>query len=211
MNNQDNSSNENNSVENNNTNTNNNSVESNNANTNNTTQNPDEVQNIISNQKIYLEVLKKEYDLELAKKQSLETRAGFIFAFIATISTFLFDKVKLNFLLYTVTTVQSLIINLKVIAGLGIYLTLGFIIYKTIKIITAGNHNAFNIDLITDERFSERHKDELMIIIQTYKDIIAQHRSRNEERAKFLTYTLYAILILLILIAIYFSIYLKEI
>ena len=98
MNNQDNSSNENNSVENNNTNTNNNSVESNNANTNNTTQNPDEVQNIISNQKIYLEVLKKEYDLELAKKQSLETRAGFIFAFIATISTFLFDIVKLNFL-----------------------------------------------------------------------------------------------------------------
>lgn len=211
MNNQDNSSNENNSVENNNTNTNNNSVENNNANTNNTTQNTDEVQNIISNQKIYLEVLKKEYDLELAKKQSLETRAGFIFAFIATISTFLFDKVKLNFLLYTVTTVQPLIINLKVIAGLGIYLTLGFIIYKTIKIITAGNHNAFNIDLITDERFSERHKDELMIIIQTYKDIIAQHRSRNEERAKFLTHTLYAILILLILNAIYFSIYLKEI
>ena len=88
MNNQDNSSNENNSVENNNTNTNNNSVENNNANTNNTTQNTDEVQKIISNQKIYLEVLKKEYDLELAKKQSLETRAGFIFAFIATISTF---------------------------------------------------------------------------------------------------------------------------
>lgn len=177
---------------------------------NNTTMKFNEKENILSNQKIYIEVLKKEYDLELAKKQSLETRAGFIFAFIATISTFLFDKVKLNFLFYTVTTVQPLIVNLKVIAGLGIYLTLGFIIYKTVKIITTGSQNAFNIDLITDERLNGNHIDELSNIIQTYKDIITQHRNRNEKRAIFLTHTLYAILILLVLIAIYFSIYLKE-
>lgn len=41
---------------------------------NNTTMKFNEKENILSNQKIYIEVLKKEYDLELAKKQSLETR-----------------------------------------------------------------------------------------------------------------------------------------
>ena len=68
--------------------------------------------NNINSQNLYLDIVKNEYNLENNRKQSFETRAGLILAFLATLSTFLFDKVKLNSLFNAMTTMQPFVVNI---------------------------------------------------------------------------------------------------
>lgn len=164
----------------------------------------------LDTQKLYLDIIKNEYNIENNRKQSLETRAGLILAFLATLATFLFDKIELNSLFNAMTTIQPFIIIIKILAGIVIYISLGIAIFKTIRIITSKQITAFNVDVIDNKRLKNSYQNELKEVILAYINIIQGRRKVNELNANNLKYAIYALISLLISIAIYFSIYLKD-
>jgi hypothetical protein len=166
--------------------------------------------NNINSQNLYLDIIKNEYNLENNRKQSFETRAGLILAFLATLSTFLFDKVKLNSLFNAMTSTQPFVVNIKIIAGIVIYVSLGIAIFKAIRIITTKQSGAINVVNINTNRLNNNYQEEIQDLILAYRDIIINRRKINDLSAQNLRHAIYALIALLISIMIYFSIYLKD-
>lgn len=153
----------------------------------------------------YLDVVKSEYQNERNKKVSFENRAGIFFALIGTVCVYLFDKIKLNDIFKSFYTPLTYIVLLKITSGCLIYVSLAFTLFYLIKTITVRQQNNFEVKSIDEILLAENRLDALAKLIFTYRDIIVQHRTNNENRAKTYKLSLYGVVATLMSIIIYVS------
>ena len=153
----------------------------------------------------YLDIVRSEYEIERAKKQSFEDRAGLVMALAGALCIFLFEKVQLtdvSSLMMGVLTFFSLV---KIITGCGVYLGFMFTMIMLIKTISVKKHSSFEVKNINDLLLGESRIVALCKIIFTYRDIILQHREMNEKRAREFRYSLYGISGTLFFVIIYIT------
>lgn len=154
----------------------------------------------------YLEVVKSEYENERNKKQSFENRAGLIMALLGAICIFLFEQVKLSGIFQLMVAPINFLVLLKITSGLLVYISFGFTMVMIIKTIIVQKHDNFEVKGINEALLVEHRIGALCRIIFTYRDIISQHRERNELRAKAFRDSLYGVSVTLISIIVYVSI-----
>lgn len=154
----------------------------------------------------YLDIVKSEYETERNKKQSFENRAGLIMALLGAVCIFLFEKVQLKDI-FVLMTIPLTFLNLsKIIIGLVVYGCFLFTLIMIIRTITVKSHDNFEIKSIDEALLREQRLIALCKIIFTYRDIIIQHRTLNEKRAKSFRKSLYGISATLIAIIVYITI-----
>ncbi len=154
----------------------------------------------------YLEVIKKEYDNERGKKQSFETRAGFIITIVSAIYAFIMDKVKFSDIQNIIDKPLYFIGVIKIIIFIFIYLSFCYTIYASIMVIYTKEHKNFNIENITGNLLASNRLEGIVEIIRIYKEIIKDHRLKNDIRAKYLNSAFLGIAINLVLISLYINI-----
>ena len=154
----------------------------------------------------YLDVVKSEYENERNKKQSFENRAGLIMALLGAICIFLFEQVKLSGIFQLMVAPINFLVMMKIISGLLVYGGFGFTMTMIIKTIIVEKHDNFEVKSINESLLVEQRIVALCRIIITYRDIISQHRERNEIRAKAFRKSLYGVSVTLISIIVYVSI-----
>lgn len=154
----------------------------------------------------YLDIVKSEYETERNKKQSFENRAGLIMALMGAICIFLFEKVQLKEVFSLMTVPLTFLDFAKILSGLAVYICLLFTMLMIIKTITIKQHDNFEVRSINEALLGEQRLTALCKIIFTYRDIIVQHRTLNEFRAKDFRKSLYSISATLIFVIIYLTI-----
>lgn len=141
----------------------------------------------------YLDIVEREYEIERAKKQSFENRAGLVMALAGAICIFLFEKVQLTDIFLLMIEGLTFLKLVKIIMGLGVYCWFIFTMVMIIKTINIKKHRNFEVKNIDETLLGESRIVALCKIIFTYRDIILQHRKMNKKRAKVFRYSLYGI------------------
>lgn len=153
----------------------------------------------------YLDIVRSEYEIERAKKQSFEDRAGLVMALAGALCIFLFEKVQLTDVSLLMMDVLTFFSFVKIITGWGVYLGFIFTMIMLIKTINVKKHSSFEVKNINDLLLGESRIVALCKIIFTYRDIILQHREMNEKRASAFRYSLYGISGTLFFVIIYIT------
>ena len=155
----------------------------------------------------YFEIVKMEYAAERIKKQSFESRAGFIITLLSAISVYLLNTVLfIDICNYIVALPFTFSKFIKIAAGLSAYIFLFMTIIMVIKVIGVKEHKNFKIKSIDAALMSEPKLNGLDRIVLTYRKVILKHRKLNERRATALNRALYCILIILVSIILYANI-----
>lgn len=154
----------------------------------------------------YLDIVQREYENERTKKQSFETRAGLILALLGALCSFLFGQVPLTDIFSLMTSAMTFLIFAKIASGLLVYGGCIFTMLMIIRTITVQKHDNFEVQSIDYTLLAEPRHKALGRIIFTYRDIIVQHRKRNELRAKDFRKSLYGVSVILIAAIVYMSI-----
>lgn len=151
----------------------------------------------------YLEVVKSEYDIERAKKESFENRAGIVLALIGTLAIFVLEVVKLDEILSLFSTTLTFWIFLKIVSGLSVYGGFVFTVVNVFHTISTKQHPNFEVKSIDESLLQENRMNALARLILTYKNIIIEHRELNENRAKTFKKSLLGCIISIIALVIY--------
>ncbi|MDD7410094.1 MAG: hypothetical protein SOY60_05000 [Fusobacterium gastrosuis] len=161
------------------------------------------------NRKEYLELFKKEYEFERIKKQSFESRAGLILTILATLFTFLFEKLGITSDFIEIIKKDSLtiLLGIKFLNIILIIVFLGFTVNYLIKIINVQSHNNYDIDSEID--YTEEYSLILKDLLYNHKLIINSFRSNNEKKAEYFRHSLKHLIFTFILFIIYA--FLKEV
>jgi len=152
----------------------------------------------------YFDIVKSEYKIERNKKQSLENRAGFIIPFLGVICVFLLREVQLKEVFSLMTVSLTFLDFVKILSGLMVYPCILFTMVMLIKTITVKPHANFEVRSI-NEMLEKERLTVLRKIIFTYRDIVIQHRTQNELRAKDFKNSLYGLSATLIFVIIYIT------
>ena len=131
----------------------------------------------------YLDVIKKEYEIERAKRQSFENRAGMIFTLLAAFSIFVFDKIKIYNIIILMTPKMSFLDLLEILFGITAYIAFGYTILKVIQTVDIKQYSNFDVNNITNVRMSEIKYKGVFSIAEAYREIIIQHRIVNQKNA----------------------------
>lgn len=153
----------------------------------------------------YLDVVRNEYEIELQKKSSFESRAGIIIAFIGTICVFLFDKIDLTKVAILLHEPLSFISLFKLISLFLIYFSIVAAFLSSIKTISIRKFENFEVKGIDTELLSESRSSGCARIIFTYKSIIIDCRKNNHQKAKHYRNSLIFIFILFLSIFVYIN------
>lgn len=154
----------------------------------------------------YLEVVKSEYDIERAKKESFESRAGIILALIGTLAVFVLEMVNLNDILSSFSTTITFWIFLKIVSGLLVYGGFIFTVVNAFLTISTKKHANFEVKNIDESLIKENRMTALARLIFVYKNIIIEHRELNENRAKAFKRSILGCIISIVALVIYSSI-----
>lgn len=148
-----------------------------------------------------------EYAAERIKKQSFETRAGFIITLLSVISVYLLNKVLFADIFNCIVVLPFTFLKLlKIITGISAYFFLLIAIIMVIKVIGVKEHTNFDIKSIDSTLMCQPRVIGLDTIVLTYREVILMHRKLNEKRASALNRALYCILIILVAIILYVNI-----
>lgn len=154
----------------------------------------------------YFDLVKCEYEIERAKKQSFENRAGLILALLGAVCIFLLEQIKIGEVLGLITATINFLILIKIVSGICAYIGFIYTIAMTIRTIAVQKHDNFEVKSINEDLLTEQRIGALCRIIFTYRDVIVQHRQKNEERAIAFQKSLIGVSIMLISILVYISI-----
>ena len=151
----------------------------------------------------YVDIMKKEYEIERNKKQSFESRIGVIITLLGAICIFLFEKVRLKDVVTFMSLPLSFVDLLKIVSAMCAYVSFILAMVMAAKTIGIKQHPNFEVKSIDETLLSEQRMVSLCKVIFTYRDIIVQHRDLNEKRARDFKISLYSILTTLISLATY--------
>lgn len=153
--------------------------------------------------KLYLDVLLKELEMERNKKQSLENRAGFIITILCALSLFIFDKVSLSTLICDAKTIPlTFIVLIKIISGIGVYVTFFISLVTSIRIISVKTTKGISFTWTKNQVAQNKNKS-LFSFIASYQLIVRNLAEKNDNRAQKFPVAYYSVIATIILIIIY--------
>lgn len=154
----------------------------------------------------YLEVVKSEYNIERAKKESFESRAGIILTLIGVFAVFILEMVNLNEIWSLFSAALTFWILLKIVSGLSVYGGFIFTVANVFHTISTKKQANFEVKSIDESLLKEVRMTALARLIFVYRDIIIEHRKLNENRAKSFKKSLLGCIISIVALIIYSSI-----
>ena len=152
-----------------------------------------------------LETIKLEYQMERNKKNSFETRAGFIIAFLSAIIISVIEKFNLKNTINLFNINLTFGILIKILSGIILIISLIFICFSVFQMINIKFYNNLEIKEINDEFLKQSRKKLLKLLIFMYRDIIEQHRKLHKKNAEILKRIITILLIFLISFFFYVS------
>lgn len=152
-----------------------------------------------------LETIKLEYQMERNKKNSFETRAGFIIAFLSAIIISVIEKFNLKNTINLFNICLTFGILIKILSGIILIISLIFICFSVFQMINIKFYNNLEIKEINDEFLKQSRKKLLKLLIFMYRDIIEQHRKLHKKNAEILKRIITILLIFLISFFFYVS------
>lgn len=157
--------------------------------------------------KEYLEIVKEEYQIERAKRQSFESRVGIIITILTALCVFVFDKIQIKDIVKLMIQDQCSFFNLIQIITGGVAYG-GFIIalLYALKIINVRKYSNFNVAAIKEGKMGKPVIEGCIELVNSYKKIILDHREENENKAKYLKRAYISIFVAIIAIIIYVNI-----
>ena len=133
---------------------------------------------------LYLDILIKEYEMELNKKQSLETRAGFVITILCALSIFLFEKVPLSALLQDMkTTPLTFILLIKKVIGLLVYIMYGLALGFSMKVIGINTLLDIKLDW-KPEHLYQNSNQTIETFVHQYLMVVQKRREIDNKKAK---------------------------
>ncbi|MCU7206560.1 MAG: hypothetical protein ACLRLE_03860 [Turicibacter sp.] len=154
----------------------------------------------------YFDIVKSEYDNERNKKQSFENRAGLLLALIAAFCAFILENVKIVEVLSLMNSTVVFFGGIKIISGVVVYIGIAVTLINIFKVINVKKHDNFEVKDINEVLLVEPRIIALCKIIFTYRDIIIQHRTLNEERAKNFRNAVYGVSVMMLFTVLYLAI-----
>ena len=157
--------------------------------------------------KEYLEIVKEEYQIERAKRQSFESRVGIIITILTALCVFVFDKIQIKDIVKLMIQDQCSFFNLIQIITGGVAYG-GFIIALlcALKIINVRKYSNFNVAAIKEGKMGKPVIEGCIELVNSYKKIILDHREENENKAKYMKRAYISIFVAIIAIIIYVNI-----
>lgn len=116
----------------------------------------------------YLDVLKTEYERDLTKWQSWQSRAGMIITVLSAICVFVLEKVKIADIRECIGQPFTSSLLLKFISGILVYIGFGVSFFYCIKTIAVKNHGVYNTDLIDESKLGKPRIQACIEIINDY-------------------------------------------
>lgn len=153
------------------------------------------------------ESLRTEYQNERTKKNSFETRSGFIIAFLGVVLVFLLEKVSLGIIkdVFNNTILRSILIKLVLV--ISIYGSLFLTFYMTFKTIDSKQYGSIDVSKFDEKFYKKAHYDACKILAESYKNCIMQYRTVNEENSQYLRRSIKCLGLTITLCLIYFVVY----
>lgn len=153
----------------------------------------------------YYEIVTREYQNEITKKQSFDTRAGYLITILSALFVFFFQTISIRDIIVLFEQALTFIVFLKIICGIGFYFLFVITFTSIVNILTAKRQDVFNVEEINYSYLVENRNNGLEKIIKTYREIIIQQRQLNRDRAKWLKKALYCTFGLVLTIIMYIS------
>lgn len=152
-----------------------------------------------------LTVAMHEYDLERNKKQSFDNRAGIIITIFAAIGITLHDKIPITELIEQMSQPLTFLILLDIIMGCLVYVSLISSLIFAVSIVAVKGTNNFNISIINGDFISSAKIDSVSKLVETYLNLVRNHRKKNGLIAKRLAYSQWAMIFSIVLILVYLT------
>lgn len=153
----------------------------------------------------YLNIVRGEYEIERNKKQSFENRAGLILALVGAMCIFVFEQINLKTIFLLTGEPLTFVLLLRIISGVGVYVGFALTFVNVVRTINVKQYENFEVKSIDEELLGQPRAVALVQIIFTYRDIVTQHRTMNEKKAKTLRYSLYGIVVTLVAVVVYIT------
>lgn len=154
----------------------------------------------------YLSTTQNEYQIELNRTDSIESKSGLIMTLLGGICIFLFDKIELKDIFSLMTNAVTFLDFFRIVDGLLVYTSFFFTLIMIIKTINIRLDFNLIIESIDEELVSEERIVALCRIIFTYRDIILRRQEINEKKANSFKKALSGIIVTFITIIIYITI-----
>lgn len=162
---------------------------------------------ILNNETAIVEIfesLRAEYQSERTKKNSFETRAGFIIAFLGVILVSIIEKVPPSIISYVLNDAVQRSIVIKFVLVAGIYGLLFVTTYMAFKTIDSKQYSSIDVSKFDEKFYKKNHYDACKILAGSYKSCIMQYRTVNEKNGKYLRKSIKCLVFTIILSVIYF-------
>ena len=155
---------------------------------------------------LYLDILLKEYDIEMSKKQSLETRSGLLITMLCALSIFIFDKISFTGI-GSILKIEPLtnLLAIKFITGILVYIAFISTLIISICIIGVRQHNIVNMVWKSEEVVQE-HSKTVKMFIKNYMHVVDELRKFDNLKAKRLRFAYKTAILMIVSLICYISI-----
>ncbi|MBZ4646717.1 MAG: hypothetical protein JG777_2206 [Clostridia bacterium] len=154
-----------------------------------------------------LNVAMNEYNLERNKKQSFDNRAGIIITVFAAIIISIYDKIPITEIIADMYRPLTFALLLQIITGCLIYISLISSFAFAVRIIVVKSSENFDIRIINNELIYAAKIDSVSKFLEIYLNLVYMHRKNNESVARLLALSQWTMIISIILILIYLTIW----
>lgn len=134
--------------------------------------------------RLYLDILLKEYEMERNKKQSLETRAGLVITILCALSVFIFDKVPLSDLVnYSKNLPFTFLTFLKTLIGYLVYISYGIALGFSMNVIGINILYDIKLDWKSETLYQDKNTT-ITTFVHQYLQVVLKNRKVNNLKAR---------------------------
>ena len=154
----------------------------------------------------YLDVLKIEYERDLSKRQSWQSRAGIILTVLSAICVFVLDKVNFSEVIKLFSAQLTFLVLIKILSGICVYIFFILSLIFSIKTIGVTPLAVFDTETITDFDLGKVNIEGAINIVHGYKKIMKTNRVISQKTVKHLKKAYIFMMIAVVSISVYINI-----
>ncbi|KLU55473.1 hypothetical protein EL84_25870 [Paenibacillus sp. VT-400] len=130
-----------------------------------------------------LTVIQAEYEYELERGRSIESRTGIFIAFLGALLVFMLEKLKLpKFTGKTYTLIEATPFVLSFLFFVGALLTILISVYMFIKVLSVKTHKRLKLSGFTAARANENENALATAIMVDYQQVVTRNNEVNTEK-----------------------------
>lgn len=154
-----------------------------------------------------IDILREEYNRENEKKKSIEARVGMTITFTSAFIVYVFSVLDIKSIYSLSKECFNFLTFLKIISASSVCVLLALVVYKLFRLLMSRPHKNFDVNQLDEDFFGQATKESQNDdLIQTYKDIITDHRTTNQKKTKEFNISILLTLIALLCFVVYLSI-----